>query len=88
MSGTDPALLTAEETLSEFACNRLTPVGVLQALAERIARLNPPPQSRVAKAPGPMPVPPGELKNYLGTAKATFVTAKEPLAIVDTPLVS
>jgi 3',5'-cyclic-AMP phosphodiesterase len=41
----------------------------------------------VAKAPGPMAVPPGELKNYLGTAKVTLVTAKEPLAIVDTPLV-
>ena len=40
----------------------------------------------VAKAPGPMMVPPGELKNYLGTAKVTLVTAKEPLAIVDTPL--
>jgi 3',5'-cyclic AMP phosphodiesterase CpdA len=40
----------------------------------------------VAKAPGPMAVPPGELKNYLGTAKVSFVTAKEPLAIVDTPL--
>jgi 3',5'-cyclic-AMP phosphodiesterase len=40
----------------------------------------------VAKAPGPMAVPPGELKNYLGTAKVTLVTTKEPLAIVDTPL--
>jgi 3',5'-cyclic-AMP phosphodiesterase len=40
----------------------------------------------VAKAPGPMAVPPGELKNYLGTAKVSLVTAKEPLAIVDTPL--
>ena len=40
----------------------------------------------VAKAPGPMPVPPGELKTYLGTAKVTLVTAKTPLAIVDTPL--
>ena len=40
----------------------------------------------VAKAPGPMAVPPGELKNYLGTAKVTLVTAKQPLAIVDTPL--
>ena len=40
----------------------------------------------VAKAPGPMPVPPGELKNYLGTAKVSVVTAKQPLAIVDTPL--
>jgi Icc protein len=40
----------------------------------------------VAKAPGPMAVPPGELRNYLGTAKVSLVTAKEPLAIVDTPL--
>jgi 3',5'-cyclic-AMP phosphodiesterase len=40
----------------------------------------------VAKAPGPMAVPPGELKNYLGTAKVSLVTAKQPLAIVDTPL--
>src|ERR1700733_7738822 len=40
----------------------------------------------VAKAPGPMAVPAGELKNYLGTAKVTLVTAKEPLAIIDTPL--
>jgi 3',5'-cyclic-AMP phosphodiesterase len=40
----------------------------------------------VAKAPGPMPVPPGELKTYLGTAKVSLVTAKAPLAIVDTPL--
>jgi 3',5'-cyclic-AMP phosphodiesterase len=40
----------------------------------------------VAKAPGPMMVPPGELKNYLGTAKVSLVTTKTPLAIVDTPL--
>jgi Icc protein len=41
----------------------------------------------VAKAPGPMAVPPGELRNYLGTAKVSLVTTKQPLAIVDTPLV-
>jgi 3',5'-cyclic AMP phosphodiesterase CpdA len=40
----------------------------------------------IAKGPGPMPVPPGELANYLGTAKITLVTTKAPLAIVDTPL--
>src|SRR3954454_23441668 len=40
----------------------------------------------VAKGPGPMPVPPGELKTYLGTAKVSFVAAKTPLAIVDMPL--
>jgi Icc protein len=40
----------------------------------------------VAKGPGPMPVPPGELKTYLGTTRVSFVRAKTPLAIVDTPL--
>ncbi len=40
----------------------------------------------VAKAPGPMPVPPGELKTYLGTAKVSLVAANSPLAIIDTPL--
>src|SRR6195952_5445886 len=40
----------------------------------------------VAKGPGPAPVPPGELKNVLGTTKITLVTTKSPLAIVDTPL--
>jgi hypothetical protein len=33
-----------------------------------------------------MPVPPGELKNYLGTARVSLVSANAPLAIVDTPL--
>jgi 3',5'-cyclic AMP phosphodiesterase CpdA len=41
----------------------------------------------VAKGPGPMPVPPGELKTYLGTTKVTLVRNDSPLAIVDTPLV-
>ena len=40
----------------------------------------------VAKGPGPMPVPAGELKNYLGTAKVTLVRNDSPLAIVDKPL--
>jgi 3',5'-cyclic-AMP phosphodiesterase len=40
----------------------------------------------VAKGPGPMPVPPGELKTYLGTTKVSFVATRTPLAIVDTPL--
>ena len=42
MPGTDPALLSAEEMLTEFARRRLTPVDVLQAVTERVARLNPP----------------------------------------------
>jgi Icc protein len=40
----------------------------------------------VAKGPGPMPVPAGELKNFLGTARISLVTTNSPLAIVDTPL--
>jgi hypothetical protein len=31
-------------------------------------------------------VPPGELKNVLGTAKISLVATASPLAIVDTPL--
>ena len=41
MPGTDPALLTAEEMLALYACRALSPVEVLQAVTERIARLNP-----------------------------------------------
>jgi aspartyl-tRNA(Asn)/glutamyl-tRNA(Gln) amidotransferase subunit A len=41
MPGTDPALLSAETMLTEFARRRLTPVDVLQAVTERVARLNP-----------------------------------------------
>jgi 3',5'-cyclic-AMP phosphodiesterase len=40
----------------------------------------------IAKGPGPMPVPAGELKNYLGTARISLVRTNSPLAIVDTPL--
>jgi 3',5'-cyclic-AMP phosphodiesterase len=42
----------------------------------------------VAKGPGPASVPPGELKNFLGTARISLVSTSSPLAIVDTPLVS
>jgi len=41
MPGTDPALLTAEEMLALYGRRLLTPVDVLQAVTERIARLNP-----------------------------------------------
>ncbi len=41
ISGTDPALLSAEAMLNHFARGRLTPVEALQAVTERIARLNP-----------------------------------------------
>jgi aspartyl-tRNA(Asn)/glutamyl-tRNA(Gln) amidotransferase subunit A len=41
MPGTDPALLLAEEMVAEFTRCRLTPVDVLQAVTERVARLNP-----------------------------------------------
>ena len=41
MPATDPALLSAEDMLAAFARRRLTPVEVLQAVTERVARLNP-----------------------------------------------
>ncbi len=40
----------------------------------------------VAKGPGPMAVPPGQLKTYLGTTRVSLVQNTSPLAIVDTPL--
>jgi 3',5'-cyclic-AMP phosphodiesterase len=46
----------------------------------------PQPEPGKAKGPGPVVVPPGELKNYLGVAKVSLVSGKTPLAIVDTPL--
>jgi 3',5'-cyclic-AMP phosphodiesterase len=39
-----------------------------------------------AKSPGPIMVPPGQLKNYLGIARVSLVSSSQPLAIVDTPL--
>ena len=39
--GSDIALLSAEDMLSLYASQRLSPVDVLQAITERIARLNP-----------------------------------------------
>ena len=41
MPETDPALLSAEDMLAGYARRRLTPVDVLQAVTERVARLNP-----------------------------------------------
>jgi 3',5'-cyclic-AMP phosphodiesterase len=46
----------------------------------------PQPAPGTAKSPGPMVVPAGELKQYLGIADVTLVSSKAPLAIVDTPL--
>ena len=37
----DPALLSAEDMVSLYASRRLSPVDVLQAVTERVARLNP-----------------------------------------------
>ena len=37
----DPALLTAEDMLAAYARRQLTPVDVVQAITERVARLNP-----------------------------------------------
>ncbi len=41
MPDTDPALLSAEDMLACFARRQLSPVEVLQAVTERVARLNP-----------------------------------------------
>jgi 3',5'-cyclic-AMP phosphodiesterase len=46
----------------------------------------PQPAPGTAKGPGPMRVPPGELRNYLGVARVSLVSASAPLAIVDSPL--
>lgn len=41
MTATDPALMPAEELLAHYARRALSPVEVLKAVTERIARLNP-----------------------------------------------
>ena len=46
----------------------------------------PQPAPGAAKSPGPMVVPAGELRHYLGIANVNLVSAQAPLAIVDTPL--
>jgi len=48
----------------------------------------PQPAPGTAKAPGPMAVPPGALREYLGISKVSLVSSNAPLAIVDTPLAS
>ncbi len=40
-SATDPALMSAEELLAHYARRSLSPVEVLQAVTERVAKLNP-----------------------------------------------
>ena len=46
----------------------------------------PQPAPGTAKGPGPMAVPPGQLRTYLGVARVSLVSSNAPLAIVDTPL--
>jgi 3',5'-cyclic-AMP phosphodiesterase len=46
----------------------------------------PQPAPGTAKAPGPMTVPPGELRHYLGIAQVSLVSSHAPLALVATPL--
>jgi 3',5'-cyclic-AMP phosphodiesterase len=46
----------------------------------------PQPAPGTAKSPGPMTVPAGDLKHYLGVARVSLVSSQAPLAIVDTPL--
>ena len=47
----------------------------------------PQPAPATAKGPGPMMVPAGDLRHYLGIARVSLVSTHAPLAIVDTPLV-
>jgi hypothetical protein len=46
----------------------------------------PQPAPGTAKGPGPMMVPPGDLRRYLGITRVSLVSSQAPLAIVDTPL--
>jgi Icc protein len=46
----------------------------------------PQPAPGAAPSPGPMKVPGGQLRKYLGITDVTFVQGTEPLAIVDTAL--
>ena len=46
----------------------------------------PQPEPGKAASPGPMKVPEGELRKFLGVTEVTVVRGGEPLAIVDTPL--
>jgi len=46
----------------------------------------PQPEPGKAPSPGPMKVPDGDLRRFLGITNVTFVQGSQPLAIVDTPL--
>ena len=46
----------------------------------------PQPQPGTAASPGPLKVPPGELRRLLGTTDVVFRPHAGPLAIVDRPL--
>lgn len=46
----------------------------------------PQPAPGTAPAPGPMKVPAGDLRKYLGIATVDFVRGSQPLAIIDRPL--
>lgn len=46
----------------------------------------PQPEPGKASSPGPMKVPEGELRRFLGITDVAFVQGSQPLAIVDTPL--
>jgi len=46
----------------------------------------PQPEPGKAPSPGPMKVPDGDLRRFLGITDVTFVQGGQPLAIVDTPL--
>ena len=46
----------------------------------------PQPEPGAAPAPGPMKVPEGDLRKFLGITNVSFVQGDQPLAVIDTPL--
>jgi Icc protein len=48
----------------------------------------PQPAPGMAPSPGPLKVPAGELRKYLGVTTVNFVQGRKSLAIVDTPLIA
>jgi aspartyl-tRNA(Asn)/glutamyl-tRNA(Gln) amidotransferase subunit A len=70
----DPALLSAEDMLAYFARRQLTPIDVLQAITDRVARLNPGLNAFAVMNPGAL--------QAAGESTARWRTGR-PLGILD-----
>ena len=46
----------------------------------------PQPRPGTAPAPGPLTVPPGELRHLLGVTDVNFIQRRHALAVIDSPL--